>query len=424
MIQIGSEIGFSDTKTITSKGAVRLTEDGEYNEEPGWPNPPGGIQEFCPTMMVAVPVVWDTFKKTIEETCGKSPRIVQWLFQVAYSAAYYARKQGRSCPIFNFLVFRKISKMIGGRLNFGISGGGPISKDVQEFMAVIGNFPLIQGYALTESCCAGTVQDVSDPDSGNVGGPVGSVELKLNSCDGPEDPGDANGDKYLATDDDHFGVPCLGRGEVCIRGPSMSLGYFKQPEQTAKAWDGPPGGNGWFHTGDVAYWDTRGRLHIVDRLKNLVKLKGGEYVAIENMEKEYGTSPYVRPGITGGIMCYGDGDMRRPVALVQTNMAELKKWASGQGLSGLTDEALCLNPEARKVVLASLITAAGGKLGKNEGLIAVGLIPGTGPAEGAPSETSPWSAENGCRTASGKLDRKGIQKAALNMMESLKKEGA
>merc|ERR1712139_696173 len=281
---------------------------------------------------------------------------------------------------FNVVLFRKISGMVGGRLKFGVSGGGPISKDVQEFMSIVGQFPLFQGYALTETCCAGTAQKLWDPDPGNVGGPLPSVELKLLSCDGKEDPKDRDGYQYLSTDEDHLGEPCIGRGEVCIRGPSVSVGYFKQPDKTREVWDGTPGGDGWFHTGDIAYWDTTGRLHIVDRLKNLVKLKGGEYIAVENMEKEYSTSAYVRGGVDGGIMCYGDGDLRRPVALVQANMPELKKWASGAGLSGLSDEALCKSSEAQKAVLDSVTSAGKGKLGKNEGLVSIRLIPGTGPA--------------------------------------------
>jgi len=313
--------------------------------------------------------------------------------------------------------------MIGGRLKQGVSGGGPISADVQEFMSTIGGMPLFQGYALTETCCAGTVQDISDTDPGNVGGPVPSVELKLRSCDGKEDPKDQAGDQYLSTDDEHMGVRCIGRGEVCIRGPSVSNGYFKQPEKTQEAWDGPPRGGGWFRTGDIAYWDRRGRLHIMDRLKNLIKLKGGEYIAVENMEKEYSTSAYVRGGVNGGIMCYGDGDLRKPIALVQANMPELKRWAGGAGLSGLTDEDLCQSKEAEKAVLENLITVAKGKLGKNEVLCAIRLIPGTGPVEGTATTTSPWDPANGCRTASGKLERKAIQKTHPELMEALKKAG-
>lgn len=428
---LGNEIGYSDTKTITSKGAVRQREDGTLNELPAWPDPPGGIQEFRPTYMVAVPVVWDTFKKTIEDGVGAQSSIIQWLFQVAYSACYYARKQGRSCPLLNLLVFKKVQKLVGGRLKFGISGGGPISADVQDFMAVVGGFPLIQGYALTESCCAGTVCDIRDVDSGVVGGPLTSVEIMLRSCDGPEDPKDREGEPYLSEDEEHLGMACLGRGEVLIRGPSMSSGYFKQPDKTREAWpNGLPSCleeenyGGWFHTGDIGLWDTAGRLRIVDRLKNLVKLKGGEYIAVENMEKEYSTSPYVRSGVSGGLMCYGDGDLRRPVALVQANMVELKKWAAGAGLSGLDDEALCANPQAQTAVLESLNSCAKGKLGQNEKLVAIRLISGNGPSDGTPTANSPWSPENGGRTASNKLDRKAIQKMHEKLMEELKAAGA
>jgi long-chain acyl-CoA synthetase len=253
----------------------------------------------------------------------------------------------------------------------------------------------------------------------------------LRSCDGPEDPKDREGYPYLNEDEDHVGDACNGRGEVLIRGPSMSNGYFKQRDKTDEAWpNGLPSCSeednwgGWFHTGDIAVWDTEGRLRIVDRLKNLVKLKGGEYIAVENMEKEYSTSPYVRSGVSGGIMCYGDGDLRRPVALVQANMPELKKWAGSNGLAALDDEAFCAHPQAQEAVLGSLKNCAKGKLGNNEVLVAIRLISGNGPSEGTPNEHSPWSPENGGRTASNKLDRKAIQKMHSALMAELMVAGA
>lgn len=419
MLSIGAEIGYADPKTITSKGAVRLTSDGEIHDQAGYPEPPGGIQEFQPTLMVAVPVVWDTLKKAVEEEVGKKSGVVQWLFQVGYTAMWNARKTGRRCPLFEVLIFRKFHQMIGGRLRFGISGGGPISEDVQGFISTAFGFPLIQGYALTETTCAGTCQSVTDTDAGNTGGPLPSVELKLRNCDGPEDPADRDGYKYLATDEDHLGDPCHGRGEVMIRGPSVSLGYFKQPDKTREVFSK----DGWFSTGDIAVWDKKGRLKIVDRLKNLVKLKGGEYIAVEHMEKEYSTSPFVRSGVSGGVMCYGDGDMRRPVALVQVNVQELVKWAPSAGLPVEDVDALCKRPEARAQVLKSLTDCAKGKLANNEGLVAVGLISGQGSQDQA-EPNSPWTPENGCRTASNKLERKAIQKACEALMAELKKEAA
>ena len=111
--------------------------------------------------------------------------------------------------------------------------------------------------------------------------------------------------------------------------------------------------DGWFHTGDVAIWTTVGTLKIVDRLKNLVKLKGGEYVAIESMEATYAQSVFVN-GKNGGLMCYADGDMDRPVALVQANDYELKKWATANGVGFSNVEELCANPKACKMVTDDL----------------------------------------------------------------------
>ena len=64
----------------------------------------------------------------------------------------------------------------------------------------------------------------------------------------------------------HYEEPCLGRGEVWIRGPSVAKGYFKQPEKTREVFVEA----GWFRTGDVAIWLPDGALKIVDRLKNSV----------------------------------------------------------------------------------------------------------------------------------------------------------
>merc|ERR1719215_2336317 len=104
-----------------------------------------------------------------------------------------------------------------------------------------------------------------------------------------------------------------------IRGPSVSSGYFARPDLTAEAFDA----DGWFRTGDVGLMTPDGGLKLVDRLKNLVKLKGGEYIALEAMESTYSTSPYVA-SLNGGVLCYGNGEMDRPVALVQADMIKIK----------------------------------------------------------------------------------------------------
>ena len=125
------------------------------------------------------------------------------------------------------------------------------------------------------------------------------------------------------------------------------------------------------------------------------------------MEKEYSKSIYVN-AINGGILCYGEGSMDRPVALVQVNVAELRKQAAAAGKTFSNDEDLCNDADMEKIVLADLIKEAGSGVGRNEKLVAIKLISGNGD----PNTTelnSPWTPENLFLTASNKLNRKPIQ---------------
>mmetsp|Transcript_39453 Transcript_39453/g.91538 ORF Transcript_39453/g.91538 Transcript_39453/m.91538 type:complete len:760 (-) Transcript_39453:97-2376(-) len=422
MFSMGCAVGFACPKTISSKGACRVRPDGTVNVKPGYPFPPGGIQEFRPTLMVAVPKIWDILKKGVEENLAGGSAMRRFLFEVAFVARSRALQQGRDAPLFKALVFSKLSGMLGGRLKLGISGGGPISAEVQNFVRVAFATPLLQGYALTETTCAGAVQMLEDQRCNIVGAPLGSVEMKLRSCvgtDGQPEVLDRRHQPYLVSDREHYGEPCLGRGEVLIRGPSVSCGYFKQPDRTEEVFDL----EGWFRSGDVGVFTPDGALAIVDRLKNLVKLRGGEYIALEAMEKEYTTSPFV-DSITGGVLCYGDGGMDRPVALVQASAAALRRWAQENGKQGSPEE-LCSDKAVEDLVLQSLVSSGkAGGLSANELLCAVALVPGTGPAAGQPTAQSPWTPENGCLTASNKLDRRRIQECCAGLLEPLRARAA
>lgn len=96
----------------------------------------------------------------------------------------------------------------------------------------------------------------------SIGGPTTSVEIKL--VDFPEAG--------------YFTSNIPEQGEIWIRGPAISLGYFNNPEETTAAFE-----DGWFKTGDIGEWDTVGHLKIIDRKKNLVKSLAGEYIALEKV---------------------------------------------------------------------------------------------------------------------------------------------
>jgi len=262
----------------------------------------------------------------------------------------------------------------------------------------------VQGYGLTETCAGLTIGAFDDLRGGIAGVPIPSVEAKLIST--PE-INDKKGKPYLNTDTvDVAGNPIHGRGEVLVRGASVSLGYYRMPEKTKEVYDE----DGYFHTGDVGQFMEDGSLRIVDRVKNLVKLKGGEYIAVENMEMAYGNSGFV-DAIAGGICCYGDGDMDRPIALMQLNEVVAMQWAKDNGISG-DFEAVKKSKELYDAVLVDMKKeAAKGGLSHLEKIVAIAFL------------TDPWTPENGCLTAANKLQRRVVIETFSKEFEETKKKG-
>jgi len=109
---------------------------------------------------------------------------------------------------------------------------------------------------------------------------------------------------------------------------------------------------GFFHTGDIGQFTADGVLQIVDRKKNLVKLKGGEYVAIEAMETAFAASPYAT-----ALMVVANGDLDSPLAVVCTTNEALEKWANDARIEFSTVHDLAKNSKARQEVVRSFVAA-------------------------------------------------------------------
>lgn len=144
---------------------------------------------------------------------------------------------------------------------------------------------------------------------GAVGGPSPAVELKLV---------DAKEAGYFSTNDPP-------QGEVYVRGPAIFKGYFKRSDLDEESFSS----DGWFKTGDIGQWNKDGTLSIIDRIKNLIKLAGGEYIAIERLESVYKSCPLVANGAV-----VAKGDHNQPMMVVVAHPANFPAFAQKNGASG------------------------------------------------------------------------------------------
>lgn len=257
---------------------------------------------------------------------------------------------------------------------------------------------------MTETCAGLAIQASDDLRPGIAGFPIASVEVKLTSC---PDVCDKAGLPYMNTDrHDVEGNPIWGRGEILVKGTNVSLGYYMHTAETKEVYQD----DGFFQTGDIGQFMSDGSIRIVDRKKNLVKLKGGEYIALEKMEMTYGNSKFV-DAIAGGICCYGDGDMDRPVAIMQLSEAMAMKWAKDNGIAG-DFIAVKKSKELYAAVMGDMAAEhKKGDLSHLEKLIAIVFL------------TEPWTPENGCLTAANKLQRRMVISTFENEFEEVKKQG-
>lgn len=363
MLCNGCAVGYGNPRTLVDRAA----------------KPYGDITAVRPTLMAGVPRVFDTIKKGIIDLI-ESPKtnpIVRFLFKTAYEQKKAALYAGRGTPLWDLLVFNKIRKQMGGRVEVIAAGGAALGKETHEFIRIITNASICQGYGLTESCAMLSVPSCRDPFLTKVtGGPVRSVEVKLVSVP----------DMGYYVDD-----PKGPKGEICVRGTSMSSGYYKQPEKTAEVFKE----DGWFETGDIGTFDEYGVLSIIDRKKNLVKLDHGEYVALEKIETIYNNSPYVSPN---GVCCYADSSVSFVSALILPQVAQIKRFAEQHGITGSLAD-IYKNEKVVAEVLSSL---------KNEAKKA--NLQGSEIIQKLTLLDAEWTPENDCLTAAMKLKRSTIAK--------------
>ncbi|KAK2980893.1 hypothetical protein RJ640_011367 [Escallonia rubra] len=289
------------------------------------------ISALRPTVFCSVPRLYNRIYAGIANAVKTSGVLRERLFNAAFNAKKQAIQSGKNpSPMWDRLVFNKIKEKLGGRVRYMVSGASPLSPDVMDFLRVCFGCPVVQGYGMTESSCVISCMDENDTLSGHVGSPIPSCEVKL--VDVPEM-------NYTSEDRPY------PRGEICIRGPIVFQGYYKDDVQTREAVDE----DGWLHSGDIGLWSPGGRLKIIDRKKNIFKLAQGEYIAPEKIENVYAKCKFVAQ-----CFVYGDSMNSSLVAVVSVDPEILKNWAAAERIKYDDLGQLCSDPRVRSAVLADL----------------------------------------------------------------------
>ncbi len=207
------------------------------------------LKEAKPTMILAVPALFENMYKKVWEAVEKKGKTKLIKFMIKISNALY------SCGIdVKAKLFKQIHENFGGNLRIGIVGAAAMDKKVIKGFRELG-IHMIQGYGLTECSPLAALNRDQYYNDGAAGREVPGIKLKI---DQPNDE---------------------GVGEICVQGDNVMLGYYNNEEATRKALK-----NSWLHTGDLGYLDEDGFLFITGRMKNVLITKNGKNVYPEELE--------------------------------------------------------------------------------------------------------------------------------------------
>ncbi|HWL38898.1 MAG TPA: long-chain fatty acid--CoA ligase [Gemmatimonadaceae bacterium] len=341
---------------------------------------PVNLGEVKPTLVLSVPRLYEKMYARILETALTGSflkrRIFFWAKGVAESWAderlagrepkgALARKYG----IAQKLVFSKLKVRTGGRLRYFVSGGAPLSADINKFFYAAG-LVILEGYGLTETSPVIAVNTPENFRIGTVGKPIEGVEVKI------------------ASD-----------GEILTRGPHVMKGYYNKPDATREVMDP----DGWFHTGDIGELRD-GFLAITDRKKDIIVTAGGKNIAPQPLENKVKSNKYVAQAVMLG-------DKRKfPSMLIVPNFDNLEKWAMKRNIIW-TDRAQLLRmptiqAKIEKEVAEELAGTAHFEMPKKIGLL-----------------ENDFSIERGELTPTLKVKRRAIDKHYKTLIDSLYEGG-
>ncbi|MEF8875478.1 MAG: long-chain fatty acid--CoA ligase [Haloarculaceae archaeon] len=329
-----------------------------------------------PTVATSVPRVYQRIFKSMREQAAESDlksRIFEWAVDVGRTYATTDRPGPllrAKYRLADRLVFSTVEEQMGGNVEFFVSGGGSLSKRLAELFDGMG-LPILEGYGLTEASPVVSTNPPEDSRAGTLGPPLSEVETKL---DGEVVSEDQRADATGAI------------GELLIRGPNVTEGYWNRPEATEGAFTE----DGWFRTGDIIERTEDDYLIYHDRLKEILVLDTGKNVAPGPIEDEFATSERVDQ-----IMVMGD-DEKFVSALAVPNFEGVERWAERNEADLPSDRAAICEDERVQRWIAEEIIEVNEEFSKHERIKEFRLVP------------DEWTPENDLLTPSLKLKRRNI----------------
>ena len=332
--------------------------------------------EVRPTLVLSVPRLYEKMYARILETALTGgflkKKIFFWARGVAdrWATEKLAGKEPGGLLAIQYgiaqkLVFSKLKARTGGRLRYFVSGGAPLSPDINKFFYAAG-LEILEGYGLTETSPVIAVNTPAAFRIGTVGKPIDGVEVKI------------------AAD-----------GEIMTRGPHVMKGYYNKPDATRESIEP----DGWFHTGDIGELRD-GFLAITDRKKDIIVTAGGKNIAPQPLENKVKTNKFVAQAVMLG-------DKRKfPSMLIVPNFDQLERWAKERNIIW-TDRAQLLRmptiqAKMEQEVNQELAGAAHFEIPKKIGLI-----------------EHDFSIEKGELTPTQKVKRRAIDKNYKKLIDSL-----
>ena len=233
------------------------------------------LKESRATVMLGVPAVFETMHKRVwkqAESSGMAGKMQKMMTVARRTGLFNNQKVMRH-------IFSKIHTSLGNNIELFISGGAAINPQVIRDYEALG-FPMIQGYGMTENSPIIAVNRDNYSKADSVGQPMPGTEVKI--VDADED----------------------GVGEIICRGPSVMLGYYNDPEATAKVLR-----DGWLYTGDYGRFDEEGFLYICGRKKNVIVAKNGKNIYPEEIEYLLLEQPLIEEVVVYGVNDKKSGDI-------------------------------------------------------------------------------------------------------------------